>query len=670
MTATRKKGSFMRLLALIAVLALVAAACNGAAEPDDVGDTTPPTQATTPDDTTDTTMAPDDTTDTTMAPDDTTPDTTMAPDTAGLETYTMGAFEPTTTDSLWSYYDSSGSDVWNAYPLAPTADSLYVTPGPGFEVTASLAADAEVPAAVQEGDVWTADVTLKEGIVWSDGEPITAEDFVFTWNTAVDLALTANWPTVTTPEIVTGLEAVDDATLRVTFNAQPGLAIWGTGQGVDGMPVQPEHFWAPVVAEAGGDSATLLAASGAEAPAAGETVFVELQEGSFVATTANESYHGTGQEITSGGVTYAAGPFAQNMSFPFYGGQDAAVLALADGEVDLLLNPLGMQQGLRQQVEANPDLTAIVNPTNGYRFMAYNHTVAPTNDAAFRDAVTVLIDKEFVTQQILQGVAFPLYVLLPEGNANWYNEEVAAEAAEAGLAGAETDVRRVEAIRILTDAGYTWETAPGWVDPTAEEPAVVPAPSETENTFSPGEGLTSPDGTVIEQLEMLTPTASYDPLRAAFGNYISGVAIEMGIPIVSIPTEFGALVDDVFAVDEEGAYTVDYDIFILGYSLGSPVFPTFHGAFFATGGGSNNMGYSSEAYDAASEAFNAAQTEEEAYEAMWEMERIIAIDKPHVPLFDTGILEFYNSSRVQYPFTETLSGLQFLNGSQGTVNAS
>ncbi len=48
------------------------------------------------------------------------------------------------------------------------------------------------------------------------------------------------------------------------------------------------------------------------------------------------------------------------------------------------------------------------------------------------------------------------------------------------------------------------------------------------------------------------------------------------------------------------------------------------------------------------------------------MERIIARDKPHIPLFDTGILEFYNN-RVQYPFTETLSGLQFLSGQQGAV---
>ena len=142
----------------------------------------------------------------------------------------------------------------------------------------------------------------------------------------------------------------------------------------------------------------------------------------------------------------------------------------------------------------------------------------------------------------------------------------------------------------------------------------------------------------------------------------------MGIDLVAVPTDFNKIVNDVFAVDAENQYTSDFDMFILGYSLGSAAFPTFHGSFFATGGDSNNTQYSSEAYDAANAAFNSSLTEEEAFEAMWEMERLIAADKPHVPLFDTGILEFYNN-RVTYPFTETLSGLQFIYGQQSTATA-
>jgi peptide/nickel transport system substrate-binding protein len=250
-------------------------------------------------------------------------------------------------------------------------------------------------------------------------------------------------------------------------------------------------------------------------------------------------------------------------------------------------------------------------------------------------------------------VAFPLYVILPEGNVAWYDTATAEELQEVGYAGLDQATRRQTAIDLLTEAGYTWETAPEVAE---------------DGTFTAGSGLIGLDGEPVGQLQLITPTASYDPLRATFGNYISGVAQEMGIDLVSIPTDFNKIVADVFTLDDENNYTSPFDMFILGYSLGNAAFPTFHCSFFCTGGDSNNTQYSNEEFDAAADAFDAAQTQEEAYAAMWEMERLIARDKPHVPLFDTGILEFYNN-RVAYPFTETLSGLQFLQGLQTSVTA-
>lgn len=649
MTGLRKQGPYMRVLALGAVFALVVSACgtqgDQSQEPAESGAAT--SEA---------------------------PEPTGTGGTGGggdLGTYTLGIFQDVTTDNFWNYFDSLGGTVWNQYLLTNTAGAAYVISMPGIEMQPDLA-DGELQPATEEGDGWVAEIKLREGLLWSDGEPITAEDFVFTWNTAVELQLTDSWQDVTDSDIVTGLEAVDDTTIRVSFNAQPGLAIWGPGTGVPHMPVLPEHFWGPIVEEAKASDdprTTLLSASGEGAPSSGATVFAERQEGSFAATTANPNYPHAGEETSSGGVTYTDGPYATDFQFPLYGGQEAAVLALGEGEVDLLLNPLGMQRGFRAQVEENPELTALVNPTNGYRYLAFNHARAPMSDAAFRDALTALINKEFVTENLLQGVAFPLYVILPEGNTKWYNEEVATELAEAGYAGLDDTARKAEAIRLLTEANYTWTTPPGFDDPNTEEEERNPEPGEGF-TFVAGEGLTGPDGTVIEQLELVTPTASYDPLRATFGNYISGVALEMGIPIVSVPTDFNKIVADVFATDPDDptVYTSPFDMYILGYSLGNAAFPTFHGAFFKTAGDSNNTQYSNAEYDEFSAAFDAAQTEEEAYAAMWEMERLIARDKPHVPLFDTGILEFYNN-RVAYPFTDTLSGLQFLSGLQSAVTA-
>ena len=591
-----------------------------------------------------------------------------------LDTYTLGIFQDVTTDNQWNFNDTEGGTVWNQYFLLPMSNGLYTIAQPGIEMQPDLA-EGELQPAVEEGDGWVGTVTLKDGLTWSDGEPLTAEDVAFTWQTVVDLELQGGWIDYTdfAPDNgpITAVEAVDDVTVQVTFNAQPGLAIWGPGTGILFMPVMPQHFWQPVVDEALASDdprTTLLAASGAEAPASGATVYADREEGSFAASAANPEYFGQGQEITSGGVTYTDGPFAQEFQFPLYGGQEAAVLALADGEVDFLLNPLGMQRGFQDQVAENPDLTAIVNPTNGFRFMAFNHSRAPMSDPAFRDALAALINKEFVTENLLQGVAFPLYVILPEGNTAWYNEEVAAELAEVGYAGLDDNTRRATAIGLLTDAGYTWETTPAFDDPATEDVEAAAEPGDETWVFTAGSGIIGPDGEPIGQLELIVPTASYDPLRATFGNYISGVAQEMGIDLVAIPTDFNKIVNDVFALDAENNYTSPFDMFILGYSLGNAAFPTFHCSFFCTGGDSNNTQYSSEAYDAAADAFDAALTEEEAFEAMWEMERLIAQDKPHVPLFDTGILEFYNN-RVTYPFTETLSGLQFLSGLQSSVSA-
>lgn len=658
MRATRTRASFVRLFALLAVLAMVAAACTGGGTADTTADTTGDTTG----ETTEETTPPDTGEDTT--PEDTTGDTGGAG--GEFDTYTLGIFQDVTTDNAWNMLDTAGNTVWNSYFLNPTTASAYQIALPGLEVVPELAA-GELPPVTQEGDVWVGEFTLRDDATWSDGEPITAHDVAFTWNTAVEFELIGNWEDFTDTDIVTSVEAVDDYTVRVTFNAEPGLAVWGLGNSVPMMPIMPEHYWGPIVEEARGTEnprETLLAASGAEAPAAGPTVFADRQEGSFAASSANPNYFAKGEEMTSGDVTYTVGPFAQNFQFPLYGGQDQAVLALANGEVDLLLNPLGMQQGFREQVESNPDLTAVVNPTNGYRFLAFNHARAPMSDPAFRDAFSILINKEFVTEQLLQGVAFPLYVILPEGNTAWYNEEVAAQIAEEQGAGLDDDARRAEAKRILVEAGYSWETEPGWVDSDGN---LSDEPGEGLS-FQPGEGLIDPDGNPIESLELIHPTAGYDPLRATFGSYIAGVAQEMGIPVVSVPTDFNKIVADVFTVDENNEYTSPFDMFILGYSLGNPTFPTFHQSFFGTDASDNNTQYSNEEFDAAAAAFASASTVEEAYDALWEMERIIARDKPHVPLFDTGILEFYNN-RVQFPFTETLSGLQFGDGMQEFVTA-
>jgi ABC-type transport system substrate-binding protein len=389
--------------------------------------------------------------------------------------------------------------------------------------------------------------------------------------------------------------------------------------------------------------------------------FVERQEGAFARNEANAEYYDSGLAVSSGGVDYTVGPYAQEATFSVYGGQDAAVLALKADEVDYLLNSLGMQRGLLAQVQDDPNLTAVVNPTNGFRYLAFNLREEPMSIPAFRDALALMIDKEFMANNVLQGAAFPLYATLPEGNTKWYNPE-AAEAIAAPYVGKTIQERLEGAVQILKDAGFTWETEPS-----------IPLDEEGNplNAVNNGVGIMY-NGVPVRPLEILAPGPGYDPLRATYSIWIETWLNQLGFEAEANPTDFNALVA---AVSPSAENTADFDMFILGWSLGDPAFPDYHYAFFhgsndmLVNGGSNRGGYNSEEFNALADAYQAAQSEEEAYDLMWQMEEVLARDKPYILLFDTGILEFYRTESVAYPFTETLSGLQFINGLQETVQA-
>ena len=102
---------------------------------------------------------------------------------------------------------------------------------------------AEVPA-VENGllaeDLSSVTFKLKEGVVWSDGEPFTANDVVFTWQWVTNPANAAvsagPW------EIVENIEAVDDLTALVTF-FQPSAAWFDPFAGGTVGPILPAHIF-------------------------------------------------------------------------------------------------------------------------------------------------------------------------------------------------------------------------------------------------------------------------------------------------------------------------------------------------------------------------------------------------------------------------------------------
>ena len=185
------------------------------------------------------------------------PEPTPVPEVmAGPAIYQMGIFEEPITRNFWNYYGGPGGSVWTQYVLGGISGSLYGYSDQRFDWVPSLAEDFPTPLkkeSVGGTEFWTAEVPLKRGVSWSDGEELDANDFAFTVNTVLDMQLGSNWAAAVDPAFLDRVEALDSHRLKVYFkttNADgdpqtPGLSVWQFGLGF--MPVLAEHYWMPVV---------------------------------------------------------------------------------------------------------------------------------------------------------------------------------------------------------------------------------------------------------------------------------------------------------------------------------------------------------------------------------------------------------------------------------------
>jgi peptide/nickel transport system substrate-binding protein len=82
----------------------------------------------------------------------------------------------------------------------------------------------------------TYEVTLRDGLTWSDGKPITADDVAFT----IDLGKMKTVPYNPLYQFIDSVKAVDDKTTRVTFS-EPRYQQWANW--IYFNPIVPKHVW-------------------------------------------------------------------------------------------------------------------------------------------------------------------------------------------------------------------------------------------------------------------------------------------------------------------------------------------------------------------------------------------------------------------------------------------
>lgn len=124
------------------------------------------------------------------------------------------------------------------------AGSIISEPLLAYAPDTSLVANlvTEVPSlenGLLASDLSSVTFNLLPGVLWSDGQPFTADDVVFTWEWNVDEANGSidrvSW------ELLANVEAVDELTVRATF-ASPTIG-WFQPFGSNIGVIYPRHFW-------------------------------------------------------------------------------------------------------------------------------------------------------------------------------------------------------------------------------------------------------------------------------------------------------------------------------------------------------------------------------------------------------------------------------------------
>jgi ABC-type transport system substrate-binding protein len=614
--------------------------------------------------------------------------------------YRVGIFSDLKTTNFWSYFGPNGS-VWEQYVFNPTTTALYGLADQSFKIVPIAAEGMPERPLKKEGDFWIADVKLRPGITWSDSKPLTANDVAFTVNAAVGLKMPGSWATVYDPNFLERAEAVDDSTVRFVYKQEPGIAVHenNTLQG----PILSEAFWKPIVDKvtekvkalaapaetASEDEKTAYNTAVSEAlnelynadptgePHVGAFSFNKWEKGAFAENTANTNFfqkgstfaqfaNGAYEETKPDGTTFSAygdptgdktlsftgGPSVPATIYTVYQDQNAAVLALKNNEIDFFLNSLGLQRGLRAQLEGQEGVQIIDNPNNAFRFMGFNFRREPMNDKAFRQAVATLIDKDFVARNILQGVAKTVDTYVPKDNTFWFSDDVVRWGVKDDGTGMTRQERLEAAIKIMEDAGYKWEgdKKPVW---DADNQQVIPAGR-----------LLMPNGQPMREIELLAPSAGYDPLRSTYAIWIEQWLKEFGIPLKATLLGFNNLFDR--AIIQQ-----DMDMWILGWSL--TVFPDYVRDFLhseRSGKGDNNSGgYSNPEFDKLADGIKTCLTYDDCKKVAADVQKLLSEDLPYVLLFETGITEAYRNDSIEFPYTSALGGLQFVQGLPNAVKA-
>ncbi|MBN1287132.1 MAG: ABC transporter substrate-binding protein [Anaerolineae bacterium] len=247
-------------------------------------------------------------------------------------------------------------------------------------------------------------VTLRDGVKWSDGEPFTTEDVVFTYET-----LMANPGMTWASEVTKNVASVEAAdALTVTFNltesnpryhlnreAFPGVGIWG------GITILPKHIWE------GQDPLTFKSS---DPIGTGAYTLASASQTTMVYERNDDWW---GKDV------FGVLPAPRAVSFQYLGDPTNVAFALAADEIDTpFIGILSLGPYLAVAAR-NPNVSAWTSePPYAWldpcpRPLMVQNATPPFDDPEMRRALSFYIDRQAVVDLAYEGTTVPSWGVWP-----------------------------------------------------------------------------------------------------------------------------------------------------------------------------------------------------------------------------------------------------------------
>ncbi|MGB4438389.1 MAG: peptide ABC transporter substrate-binding protein [Sedimentibacter sp.] len=369
------------------------------------------------------------------APAEETPAETPAEEPAGEEDYLVWniAVDPETWDPTLNSAADGGHIIQNMF------EGLTKETSEGIEAAAAEKWDIS-----DDGKTYT--FHLREGLKWSDGQPLTAKDFEYAWKRACDPAVASDYSFLVTSYLVggdeyfkgtgtideIGVKALDELTLEVNLKF-PVAYFLSLTSFYTYMPVRQD------IVEANGEG---WEKNPETCISNGAFKLTDYQTGSHLTMAKNENYWNADTVKLAGvkGLMIVEGTTALN--------------GYENGEIQIL-DSITIEQIPRLQKE---DPNFKIYPQIGTYYVNFNVDNEVFKDLRIRQAFALAIDRKQFVEQVTKGGQVPATGFIPAGMQ--YSDlsdirpldENGMPAIEYGIDPSKALVE--EAKQLLADAGY------------------------------------------------------------------------------------------------------------------------------------------------------------------------------------------------------------------------